>query len=51
MVSSVFAFGTESLGCAVKWYSLKLMCDSLAGLLDSISYCNNNGDLMRGSTQ
>ena len=30
--------------------SLKLMCDSLAGLLDSISYCNNNGDLMRGST-
>ena len=30
--------------------SLKLMCDSLAGLLDSISYCNNNGNLMRGST-
>lgn len=30
--------------------SLKLMCDSLTGLLDSISYCNNNGDLMKGNT-
>ena len=26
------------------------MCDSLAGLLDSINYCNNEGDLMKGST-
>lgn len=29
--------------------SLKLMYDSLAGLLDSISYCNNEGDLMKGN--
>ncbi|WP_455587641.1 tetratricopeptide repeat protein [Bacteroides sp.] len=30
--------------------SLKLMCDSLIGLLDSVTYYNNNGDLMRGNT-
>ena len=29
--------------------SFKLMYDSLAGLLDSITYCNNEGDLMKGS--
>lgn len=41
-------FGQKVWAASLSDVSLKLICDSLVGLLDSISACKDNGDLMKG---